>query len=162
MHRVLLTCSFVFAVGGATRHIIVPPGRDLEPHQAACTLCPVSGTTNKNLWNIQVDEEVDLKVADKHKSTIALFPAFTPFGSSMFYRSTAYIVQIIYSTSYFSISLIADGPQRCHPVNNTVLFKEKSVVPVVTKDLPISSRFTPRYFIAMQVKHSQNSSTNNG
>ena len=49
---------------------------------------------------------------------------------------------------YF-ISLIADGPQRCHRVNK---------VPVVTKDLLISPRF--RIFIAMQVQHSYNSSTN--
>ena len=36
-----------------------------------------------------------------------------------------------------------------------------TILPVVTKDLPISPRFTPYYFfIAMQVQHSYNSSTN--
>ena len=60
------------------------------------------------------------------------------------------------------ISLTADGPQharlpipptlqRCHPVNT---------VPVVTKDLPISPRFSPAFFIAMQVRYSYTSSAN--
>ena len=37
-----------------------------------------------------------------------------------------------------------------------------TILPVVTKDLPISPRFTPYifFFIAMQVQHSYNSSTN--
>ena len=36
-----------------------------------------------------------------------------------------------------------------------------TILPVVTKDLPISPRFTPyNFFIAMQVQHSYNSSTN--
>ena len=36
-----------------------------------------------------------------------------------------------------------------------------TILPVVTKDLPISLRFTPyNFFIAMQVQHSYNSSTN--
>ena len=36
-----------------------------------------------------------------------------------------------------------------------------TILPVVTKDLPISPRFTPSiFFIAMQVQHSYNSSTN--
>ena len=36
-----------------------------------------------------------------------------------------------------------------------------TILPVVTKDLPISPRFTPyNFFIAMQVRHSYNSSTN--
>ena len=36
-----------------------------------------------------------------------------------------------------------------------------TIMPVVTKDLPISPRFTPYdFFIAMQVQHSYNSSTN--
>ena len=35
-----------------------------------------------------------------------------------------------------------------------------TILPVVTKDLPISPRFTPYiFFIAMQVQHSYNSST---
>ena len=35
-----------------------------------------------------------------------------------------------------------------------------TILPVVTKDLPISLRFTPYiFFIAMQVQHSYNSST---
>ena len=34
-----------------------------------------------------------------------------------------------------------------------------TILPVVTKDLPISPRFTPyNFFIAMQVQHSYNSS----
>ena len=49
---------------------------------------------------------------------------------------------------FFFISLIADGPHI-------------TILPVVTKDLPISPRFTPYiFFIAMQVQHSYNSSTN--
>ena len=49
---------------------------------------------------------------------------------------------------YFFISLIADGPH--------------SILPVVTKDLPTSPRFTPYIFflITMQVQHSYSSSTN--
>ena len=36
-----------------------------------------------------------------------------------------------------------------------------TILPVVTKDLPISPRFTPyNFFIAMQVQHSYNSSAN--
>ena len=36
-----------------------------------------------------------------------------------------------------------------------------TILPVVTKDLPISPRFTPyNFFIAMQIQHSYNSSTN--
>ena len=36
-----------------------------------------------------------------------------------------------------------------------------TILPVVTKDLPISPRFTPyNFFIAMQVQRSYNSSTN--
>ena len=36
-----------------------------------------------------------------------------------------------------------------------------TILPVVTKDLPISPRFTPYdFFIAVQVQHSYNSSTN--
>ena len=36
-----------------------------------------------------------------------------------------------------------------------------TILPVVTKDLPISSRFTPyNFFIAMQVQQSYNPSTN--
>ena len=36
-----------------------------------------------------------------------------------------------------------------------------TILPVVTKDLPISPRFTPYiFFITMQVQHSYNSSTN--
>ena len=36
-----------------------------------------------------------------------------------------------------------------------------TILPVVTKDLPISPLFTPYdFFIAMQVQHSYNSSTN--
>ena len=36
-----------------------------------------------------------------------------------------------------------------------------TILPVVTKDLPISPRFTPYiFFIAMQVQHSYNSLTN--
>ena len=36
-----------------------------------------------------------------------------------------------------------------------------TILPVVTKDLPISPRFTPYiFFIAMQVQYSYNSSTN--
>ena len=36
-----------------------------------------------------------------------------------------------------------------------------TILPVVTKDLPISPRFTPcNFFTAMQVQHSYNSSTN--
>ena len=36
-----------------------------------------------------------------------------------------------------------------------------TILPVVTKDLPISPRFTPYdFFIALQVQHSYNSSTN--
>ena len=47
------------------------------------------------------------------------------------------------------ISLIADGPLII------------TILPVVTKDLLISPRFTPyNFFIAMQVQHSYNSSTN--
>ena len=46
--------------------------------------------------------------------------------------------------------MIADGPHHYR------------ILPVVTKDLPISPRFTPCiFFIAMQVQHSSNSSTNN-
>ena len=53
--------------------------------------------------------------------------------------------QLFFSFSF--ISLIADGPHI-------------TVLPVVTKDLPISPRFTPYiFFIAMQVQHSYNSST---
>ena len=40
-------------------------------------------------------------------------------------------------------------------------FFNVTILPVVTKDLPISPRFTPyELFIAMQVQHSYNSSTN--
>ena len=36
-----------------------------------------------------------------------------------------------------------------------------TILPVVTKDLPISPRFAPyNFLIAMQVQHSYNSSTN--
>ena len=38
-----------------------------------------------------------------------------------------------------------------------------SILPVVTKDLPISPRFTPYdFFIAMQVQHSSYSSSTDG
>ena len=38
-----------------------------------------------------------------------------------------------------------------------------TILHVVTKDLPISPQFTPcDFFIAMQVQHSYNSSTNDG
>ena len=70
----------------------------------------------------------------KHKKINAL--AFCPISCSLFFF-------------FFSfISLIADGPHI-------------TILPVVTKDLPISPRFTPyNFFIAMQVQHSYNSSTN--
>ena len=38
-----------------------------------------------------------------------------------------------------------------------------TILPVITNDLPIPPWFTPyNFFIAMQVQHSYNSSTNNG
>ena len=55
---------------------------------------------------------------------------------------------IVHFLVFITISRIADGPH--------------SILPVVTKDLPISSRLVHalRIFIAMQVQHSYNSSTN--
>ena len=63
------------------------------------------------------------------------------------------------------ISLAGDGPQSarrrastCQVANPTCC--NVAVLPVVTKDLPISPRFSPlRIFITMQVQHSYNSST---
>ena len=55
----------------------------------------------------------------------------------------------MYGHTLFFVSLIADGPHHYH------------ILPVVTKDLPISPRFAPYdFFIAMQVQRSYDSSTN--
>ena len=78
-------------------------------------------------------------VQDAHRYSAVVFESYVPYcpsGRNYYYY-------------FFSfISLIADGLHH-------------SILPVVTKDLPISPRFTPyTFFIAMQVKHSYNSSTN--
>ena len=61
--------------------------------------------------------------------------------------------KLYFCTSLFSFSFLSS---HFWPMDLII-----TILPVVTKDLPISPRFTPyNFFIAVQVQHSYNSSTN--
>ena len=89
----------------------------------------------------------------KQKQCIVCSTSIIKHGrSSILLHSRLYTVKTkpLFLFSFSFVSLIADGPHHYHPA-----------CPVVTKDLPISPRFTPYiFFIAMQLQHSYNSSTN--
>ena len=74
---------------------------------------------------------------------IALSPSPQLFDQTTFH--TFFRCLFFFFLFFISLNNIADGPH--------------SILPVVTKDLSISPRFTP-YDLAMQVHHSYNSSTN--